>query len=265
VTESSERQRLRSTFEEVAELYDRMRPMYPAELFDELVRLASVPERGRIVEIGSGTGKATRPLAERGYRITAVELGAQLAAVARRNLAPFPDAEIVNADFETWTPETAEFDLVAAFTAFHWIDPGRRYDKASSLLRPGGALAVVATDHVLPADGDPFFVEVQEDYVAVTDQAEPSPSPPPDLIPDLGAELAASGLFRSVGVSRHLWEVTYTADEYVSLLDTYSANRALEPEARRELYERIRMRIARRPGAAVRKTYLATLNVAERR
>jgi SAM-dependent methyltransferase len=256
---------LRGTFEEVAELYDRMRPSYPAQLFDDLVRLASLPEGGRVVEIGSGTGKATRPLAERGYRVIAVKLGAQLAAVARRNLAGFPDAEIVNADVETWTPATADFDLVAAFTAFHWIDPARRYDKAASLLRPGGALAVVATDHVLPVDGDPFFVEVQEDYIAATDETEPSPSPPPDLISDLGAEIAASGLFRNVGVTRHLWEVAYTAEEYVSLLDTYSANRALAPDARAELYERIRTRIAGRHGAAVRKTYLATLNVAERR
>ncbi|MGH2816652.1 MAG: class I SAM-dependent methyltransferase, partial [Actinomycetota bacterium] len=66
----------------------------------------------------------------------AVELGAALAAVARRNLARFPAVEVVTAPFEDWPLPEEPFDLVLAATAFHWIDPGVRVVKAADALRP---------------------------------------------------------------------------------------------------------------------------------
>src|SRR5262249_28883928 len=158
---------LRSTFEQAPDLYDRARPRYPDALFDDLASLAQLPRDARICEIGCGTGQASVPLAERGYRLTCVELGTQLAAVASRKLSRYVRAEVVNADFETWQPENAGYDAIVAFTSFHWIDAASRYAKPASLLRDGGALAVVATHHVLPPDGDEFFAAVQADYEAV--------------------------------------------------------------------------------------------------
>jgi SAM-dependent methyltransferase len=260
----ADRLRLRTSFEEVPELYDSARPGYPEQVFDDLAELARLPEAARIVEIGCGTGQATIPLAERGYRVTCVELGEQLAAFARRKLSAFPSVEIVNADFEEWQPGEAGYDAVVAFTAFHWLDPELRYANSAALLRPGGSLAVVATQHVLTEDGDQFFAEVQEDYVALTDEQDESPPPHPDEVPDLTAEIDASGRFRSVAVRRYLWDTIYTADDYLAVLDTYSGHRALAAGTRRRLYDSIRRRIENRPGGRVRKTYLATLNVAAR-
>jgi SAM-dependent methyltransferase len=259
--------RLRATFEEVAELYDRARPTYPDELFDDLATLAELDETARIVEIGCGTGQATIPLAKRGYRITCIELGKELAAVARRKLSPFPNVEVINDDFETWQTPEAAFDALVAFTALHWIDPAVRYAKPAALLRDGGALAVVSTHHVLPPDGDPFFAEVQEDYEAVlpddpnTRAGAPSP---PDAISGLNDELAASGFFRSIAARRYVWDVVYTADEYLAVLNTYSGHRALDEITRERLLGRIRRRIDSRAEGTVRKTYLATLDVARR-
>ncbi len=71
----------RATFDRAAELYERARPGYPDELIDDVVALAGLRPRSRVVEIGCGTGKATLPLAEGGLRITCVELGASLAAI----------------------------------------------------------------------------------------------------------------------------------------------------------------------------------------
>ena len=122
---------------------------------------------------------------------------------------------------------------------------------------------MVATKHVLPADGDRFFVDVQQDYVELraTDDWAGGPPPHPDAVPDLAAEIDASGLFRDAVARRYVWDVEYTADEYLTVLDTYSGHRALDPALRSELYGRIRRRI----DATVRKTYLATLNIARRR
>jgi SAM-dependent methyltransferase len=249
---------LRLTFEEVPELYDRVRPTYPTALFDDLAEI--VRPGAELLEVGCGTGKATRSLAERGYRITCVELGDQLAAIARRNLAGFPAVEVALADFETW-PVDRRYDAVVAFTAFHWIDPALRYDRAAQVLREAGVLAVTSTRHVLPADGDIFFAQVQEDYLAVVGEDD-GPPPDPADVPDLADEIAESGRFEMVASYRYTWDVAYTADEYVGLLDTYSGHRRMEASTRAALYERIRRRIG---DGTVRKTYLATLDVARRR
>jgi SAM-dependent methyltransferase len=257
-------QRLRTTFEEVPELYERARPSYPPQLFDDLTLLAPPPEHSRIVEIGCGTGQATVQLAERGFRITCVELGERLAAAAQRKVSGFPGVQVVNANFETWQPAESNFDAVVAFTAFHWIDPALRYEKSASLLRPGGVLAIVATQHVLPEGGDQFFADVQADYIAATDETDESPPPLPENVPDLSSEIESSRLFGSVTVDRYLWDVSYTADEYLALLETYSGHRTWDAAVRERLYARIRRRIDDQPEGTVRKTYLAMLNVARR-
>lgn len=263
------RERLRTTFEEDAELYERARPRYPRELFADLIALGRLPTAARILEIGCGTGQATLPLAEGGYEITCVELGEQLAAVARRKLASFPKVEVINTNFETWRPMRADFDSAVAFTSFHWIAPETRYAKTASLLREHGTLAVVSTRHVLPDDGDDFFVRVQEDYEAVVPddpktKAGTGGPPAPDAVPDCAEEIGASTYFRNVAARRYLWDVTYSADAYLAVLNTYSGHRALDDDTRRRLLSRIRRRIDARPGRRVRKTYLAMLNVAQR-
>jgi SAM-dependent methyltransferase len=255
---------LRTTFDEVPELYDRVRPRYPDAVFDDLAELARLPTGGRILEIGPGTGQATRSLAERGYRVVAVELGPRLAALARRNLARFDSVEVVHADFETWEPDAAEFDGILSFTAFHWLDPEERYSKCARLLRPNGALGVVETAAVLPDGFDPFWVEVQEDYDAVVPSPDNRPPPRPDETRDLVDEIAASGVFGPTVVSRHIWVVEYTADEWIGVMDTFSPVRALDPDTRAELLARIHRRIEARPAGRMRKHYQATLNVARR-
>jgi SAM-dependent methyltransferase len=267
VDPDTQRQRLRATFDEDPSLYDSARPSYPAQLFDDLVELASLPASPRVVEIGCGTGQATTPLAELGWRVTCVELGERVAEVARRNLVRFPQVEVVTADYETWQPGRGEFDAVVAFTSFHWIAPEIRYVKAPSLLHDRGVLAIVTTDHVLQPDGDAFFAEVQQDYEAVLPEAPASRAggpKPADAIPDMSADVNASGRFRIVANRRYLWDVTYSADEYIDVLRTYSNHRDLDEDTRERLLGRIRRRVDARPGGQVRKTYLAMLNVAAR-
>lgn len=261
------RERLRRTFEEVPDAYERARPRYPPEVFDDLIALTAVQHGARLLEIGPGTGQATLPLAERGYEIVGVELGEALAARARRKLANFSNAKIVTADFESWDPAEQRFDAVLAFRAFHWIDPELRYRKSAGLLKPDGALAVVATKHVLPEGGDAFWTEVQQDYEAVVpdEEATKAGAPgPPESVVDLGADIDQSGLLRTVAVRRYVWDVTYTADEYIAVLGTYSGHRNREPAKRQRLDDLIRARIESRPDRSVTKTYLATLNVARK-
>src|SRR5215210_6779159 len=135
---ADDRNRLRTTFDEAASLYDEVRPGYPEELFDEVVSLSGIPAGGRILEIGCGTGQATVPFARRGYRILCIELGENMAAVARRNLEGYPQTKVLTGAFEEWPLQDEAFDVAISATAFHWLNPATAYPKVAGALRDGG-------------------------------------------------------------------------------------------------------------------------------
>jgi SAM-dependent methyltransferase len=219
----------------------------------------------RLLEVGCATGKATRPLLERGFSVVCVELGATLAEHARRNLAGLP-VEIHVEPFETWEGEPGSFALVYAATAWHWVDPALRYRKAHELLHPAGNLAFWSALHAFPEGFDSFFTEIQEVYDTIGESyGEAWPPPPPDQAPDLSDEIAASELFEDVRVRRYVWERLYTADEYIALLDTFSGHVSMDSPKRDRLYAEIRARIASRADGRVRRHWYAVLHVARAR
>jgi SAM-dependent methyltransferase len=259
---------LRRTFDAVALDYQGARPEYPDALYATLLALTGVrPQADALCEVGSASGKATLPLARRGFAITCVELGAALAAQARRNLAPFERVTVVNADFETWEPPAREaFGLVFAATAWHWIDPAVKYRKAASVLRPGGHLAFWEAVHVLPDGGDRFFAEIQDVYDEIgSGLPDGHVFAKPETLASNEAEIAASGVFTDAVIRRFDWAVQYTAESYIRLLATFSSNLVMEPWQRDRLYGEIRRRLAARPDGLVRRHWGAVLHVARKR
>ena len=137
VEDDPRREVLRAGFDRAAEDYQRTRPVCPPQLFSDLIDLAALEAGDQVIEIGCGTGQATVPLAEHGLSVTAVELGAELAAIARRRLAAFPACEVVTCSFEDWQAHDATLDAVAAVNSLHWIDPRLRYAKPHGYCGPG--------------------------------------------------------------------------------------------------------------------------------
>lgn len=195
-----------------------------------------------MLEIGSGTGQATLPLAERGFQLTAIELGPNLAAVARRKLARFPNVTIVTGAFEDWPLPREPYDAVVSATAFHWLDPSVRVTKTADALRPGGALATITTHHIKGGDVQ-FFIHVQDCYRQWSGFPLPSSGskgqglPTAADIPTDSGELEYSGRFEPPVFRRYEWEQTYSSQQYVDLLSTYSDHRALEGIVRRRLLD----------------------------
>ncbi len=277
----SERERLRLTFDAAAEDYQDARPEYPDALYEALIDLTGIaPGVDELCEVGCASGKATLPLARRGFAITCVELGAALADEARRNLAAFERVRVVNSDFESWAGgrsagavrddadlQSGGFGLLFAATAWHWIDPEVKYRKAWSLLRPAGHLAFWEAVHVVPeSGGDPFFAQIQDVYDEIGSGMPAGwVSPTPATLPDRKAEIEATGLFAEVAVRRFDWEVRYSADAYIRLLETFSSNLSMAPWQRDRLYGEIRRRLALRPDGLLRRHWGSVLNVARRR
>jgi SAM-dependent methyltransferase len=266
---ADERNRLRTTFDEAALLYDEARPGYPEALFDDVVSLSKIPARGRILEIGCGTAQATVPFARRGYHILCIELGENLAAVARRNLEAYPQTEVRTAAFEEWPLQESAFDLAISATAFHWLDPAAAYPKVAGALRHGGALALFWNEHVHSEASEGFFKAAQRIYEREAPEIvgpEDYKGPPrPEEVHDRTTEIEDTGLFGEVITRSYQWDVPYDAESYLRVLNTYSGHRGLRDDRRDRLLRGIADLIDSEYAGRIVKGYLTILYVARRK
>ncbi len=261
-----DRQTLRQTFNSASGTYHRARPRYPTVLFDRLVQHTGLAESSKVLEIGPATGVATEELAERCYGITAVELGADLADFAANHLSRFSNVAVVHASFDTWEPPSwGSFDLVFAATAWHWLDPHTKYERAHRHLRDNGYLAFWSAGHVFPDGGDPFFAEIQSVYDEIG-EALPNGwvTPRPGELPDLSEEVESCELFEMVAVEHFDWELRYDGEQYIDLLNTFSGHINMSTSQRDRLYGEIRRRLGEREDKPVRRHWGAALHVARR-
>jgi SAM-dependent methyltransferase len=238
----------RLVFGEVAGLYDRARPSYPSSLIDDLVTWAQ--PGARALEIGAGTGKATRLLAARGISVLGIEPSAEMAAYARFATEPQGNVEIIESDFERWRPQGRLFPLAYAAQAWHWVDQQSGYALARATLLPGGHLVAFWNR---PAWGDTELRQALSDAYRVT-----APELPPDgpMHPDnrvVADESWARAITATDGLTDpservYEWALEYTARSYVELLGTMSEVRLLGDADRQALLGAVGEAIERHGG-----------------
>ena len=225
----------RTSFDVDPERYDRARPSYPDELFDALFeRLEPTPEP-KVLEVGPGTGLATRGLLDRGARVTAVEPGVGFVA---RLAETMPEVEVRHGDFETAELPLGSFDAVVCATAYHWIQGAARTERPHEVLRSGGWVAII--DLIQPDDPADrgYFERVQAIYASFDDHTHDWHAPTREQVrPTVADELAASSLYGPVEVITVDWDQTYTTAQYRELLLTYSGTLVRPPEERDALVD----------------------------
>jgi SAM-dependent methyltransferase len=257
-----DRATLATIFDRIPRSYDRFRPGYPLEAIETLLALGAVPPGGDVLEIGPGTGKLTVPLAERGYRITAIEPGARMADLLARRVRRWPSVRIVRSTFEDAPVEPGSFDLVVAATAFHWVDPGLRYGLAAGALRPGGALALIRNDHVAAPEYEAYSRGVRAIYERhAPELLEEHALPHTGEVPGFRDEMTESGLFDPVEQRQFTWDQAYTAATGVGMLGTHSEHRALPRRRRSALLRSIRTFVETDLGGAYVVRYVTTVCV----
>ncbi|UCH25711.1 MAG: class I SAM-dependent methyltransferase [Trueperaceae bacterium] len=220
---------LRIRFDEVADLYDRARPSYPEVAFDTLLRQASLPTGGSVLEVGCGTGQATLPLARRGVRILALELGKDLAEVAAERLRDYPDVTVEHTAFEEWQPTKEAFDLFLSAQAFHWIEPSTGLARASTVLKPGGTLALIW--NLERSQESAFYHATNPIYQRYEDSMPQGPSLD-DWVCIYREALERHHRFHRVTLQRYDWQQTYEKQQYLDLLTTFSSTLALDCDTR---------------------------------
>jgi SAM-dependent methyltransferase len=224
----------RFAFDGVALLYDAARPDYPEALFEDVVSDTGLAKGDAILEIGCGTGQATRHLALRGFPIIALDPGPELLRVARERLARLSNIEFVNATFEAWLPRPDTFKLVVAAQSSHWVAPETRFAKAAQALLRGGHLAIFGNVPMHLAS--PIWADFQRIYERHAPHFR-GPLPEGWYLPSgpIAKLCEDSGYFEPAAHKAYSWEWLHTAESFTDYLRTTSAFRLLEPAAREAL------------------------------
>jgi SAM-dependent methyltransferase len=263
------RRELGRVFNEVPELYDRVRPRYPDELFADLVTVAGLDERSAVLEVGCGTGQATRSLAALGFPVTAVEAGAELAALARRRTAGFGDVTVETSTFEQWDDRGRRFDVLVAASSWHWIDPSIGWRKAHDVLRPAGWVALLGHVVVRRPDQPEVYAETADLHERFVPGHTGWGHPPTEddvrtTDGGWGPVEDPGGLFGAPVVRWYPMVQWLDGTGFADLLRTLSLYRGLDPDVREPLLAAVAERIRTRMGDRAARRYLSVLRAGQR-
>jgi SAM-dependent methyltransferase len=223
----------RGSFDEVADLYDRARPPYPAELIADLVAAGDLGPGSRVLEVGCGSGQLTVSLAKQGAGVVAVEVGPRLAELARRRTAHFDGVEVVAADFDRWPLPEERFDLVVAAGSFGWLDAATRVGRCADACREGGALAIIEA-HFGWGGHDRFSEESAACYARWDPRHDQDlPRTMEDL--DHRRPPLEGSRFRTAVGKRYIAAREYGESRYCNLVRTFPEVRALDEASREAL------------------------------
>lgn len=224
------------SFGAVAEAYERFRPGYPVALFDTVMTYAGRPVRTAL-EIGAGTGKATRLFAQPGVAVTATEPDRAMLAELLNHVPA--SVKTVRAAFEDLRPNET-YGLVYAAAALHWTNPEGRWPRMAALLEPGGVFASFGGPAQL---ADPAVEQAvrtaRAPFLASDDVPSPDGTPPGPDMQWPGTELQRSEWFADVQQFVLERRLRISARDYVGHLSTISAYLELPASEREQVYSQI--------------------------
>lgn len=225
--------RVRS-FDARAAQYDDVRPSYPDSAIDEILRFGQLGAEARALEVGSGTGKATRLFLERGLEITCLEPGSRLIEVARA--ACEGAVQFINCKLEDWPLERGAYDLVFAAQSFHWVDQCTGYAMAGEALRAGGTLALFWNrPRVVPSR---LLTQLAELYDERAPDLEAlTPETLVAIEKSIEGCIAATELFEPQERRGFPWSERVPTRRYIALLETHSDHAVLADAVRQRLLD----------------------------
>lgn len=222
--------------------YEDARPDYPLWIFDHLRARGALVEGTPTLEIGAGTGKATRRLLAYGANpLTVVEPDVRFAALLGKVAAAGPvSCRVIQESFEDVVLADHQFNLVAAATAFHWIEPLAGLRKIKRLLRHDGCVALFWNVLGDVDKADPFHDATQHLLAPLAI----GPSENRDAIPFAldraarEAEAKAAG-FTTTDYCESRWSLVLTSDQVGKLYESFSHIQRLHADARATLLDEL--------------------------
>lgn len=240
------------TFDTVASAYEKYRPGYADELYKRLFAYIPINETSKVLEIGIGGGQATLPILQTGCKLTAVEYGVQFSNLCREKFKDYPEFEVITGKFEDAALEENTFDLIFSASAFHWIPEETGYTKVFSMLSSGGVFARFANHPYRDKDNPALSEELDRIYAAYYYKFHNRKR---EILAEYSEEQAEqraliAGKYGFTDICYDLFfrTRTFSAEEYISLLGTYSDHIAIEESIRTEFFSQIKDAINRNGG-----------------
>lgn len=247
-----------------AEAYNKARPKYPQELIRQVIEITQLSSSSKILEVGCGPATATVAFAPLGSTVVCLEPNPNFYQLAQQNCNQYSNVEIQNTSFEEWSLEANRFDAVLAASSFHWIPQEVAYPKSAQALQPKGHLILLWNKELQPS------YEVYQYLSTVYQLHAPSLNRYEDretqekILQGLGKIVEDSGLFQDL-LSGHVEsEITYTTDEYLTLLNTYSPYLKLDHKSKEALFKGLRDKIEHDCGGSLRLSYISAFHIAQR-
>lgn len=250
-------------FDGVAYNYHDVRPSYPKGIIDALLTFGQIPANGRVLELGSGSGIATRQLAQRGLEVTAVEPGSALMGIARTELERFPNVGFVQGRFLDVIDLLGTYNAAVAATSWKWLgDQLAVEEKVHGLLADGGHVGIMQnTTAVSDGNGDAFYRASRPIYANYLDTD-------PQAVPPAPAELKPDSLnpdlFRLAFFGFQVRYDSFTSDRYLDLIGTYGEIASMEPPARAALQADLGHLIVTQFDGIATMAHATTLTVAQK-
>lgn len=232
-----------ASFDVFAETYHFVRPGYPAQLYEDIRELCGIGSTSRLLEIGAGSGIATVQLAKLGGHVVAIEPGAHLAAITRKQIEGSKNVEVLEGTFEDF--ESFErFNAILAFTAYHWIDEGIKYRKVLDLLDDAGSLVLVwnsffLSDSAVTAKVNRAYYQYLPDAYPVESSVEQVNEGVLSKLHRREQEVVQNLLLYAVALRKYYTAYNYNAETYPKLLNTFPKIVEVEDGQRKKFFARI--------------------------
>lgn len=226
------------TFNTEAEKYEKMRPGYVSELYEDIYNYIPIDKSSNVVEIGIGGGQATLPILKTGCTLTAVEYGENLAELCRHKFNEFSSFSVETTKFENFICDNNLCDLIYSASAFHWIPEDVGYKKVYKMLKSGGVFARFANHPYKDKGREEIHEALQRIYAKYMPGSLASNEYSIDDAKKR-AEIALKYGFIDVSYKLYHRTRTFTAKEYISLLGTYSDHIAIEENIRNKFFSEI--------------------------
>lgn len=228
----------RFTFNEDVENYDKWRPGYCKELFNDIIQYSELNKNKKAIEIGIGTGQATIPFLMTGCAVTAIELGKDLAECSEEKFKEYKNFSVYNTSFEDFQCDDNSFDILYSATAFHWIPEDIGYPKALNILKNGGTLALFWNKPFVKREDDLLHQKIQSIYQKYRPSNDKFIENDTARYNKIAKTIQSYG-FRDLQVKLYHQTRVFTSSGYISLLDTYSDHRSMEKSTKQLLYNEI--------------------------
>lgn len=245
----------------VVDAYDRTRPRYPQQLLSQVQQITKLETGQKVLEIGSGVGIASRELAQWGIELIGIEPSLSACEIARQKCLDYENAEFINSTFEDWDSEGQKFSAVIASTSFHWVTPEIRTQKSAWLLKDHGYLILLWNTPPQPNEAViQKLIPIYQTYAPKLALQESVAHHQVNL-EVFGREIIDSGYFQDLITEQVISQVSYTVEEYLTLLTTLSPYIQLEKAQCNVLLSKLERCLNLNYGDSLDLTYLSMLQI----